>query len=186
MTTVTVIFLVIATVSVAFALCMYLLWYRSQKLRDRFGPEYYRAVAREHGSTLRADSTLEQRQNRVRQFHLRSLSREECNRFTAEWHAAQHKFVDDPRGAVAMADTAINHALEARNYPMTDFEQRSADLSVEYPEAVQDYRIAHGIATADPGSGVSTEDLRKAMQHYRSLFENLVGTAVSNQDEVYR
>jgi len=186
MTTVTIIFLIIATVAVAFALFMYLLWYRTRRLRDHFGDEYDRTLELESGRTRRAEAELEQRQKRVSRYHVRQLSPEERDRFAAEWHTAQQKFVDDPRGALAMADSVINHALEARNYPVADFEQRSADLSVEYPEVVQDYRIAHGIATADRRSGISTEELRRAMQHYRSLFEELVETNVSNQEEVYR
>ena len=111
-TTITVIFLIITMVAVAAALCMYLLWYRTRTLRDHFGPEYDRTVEQEHGHAWRAETVLQQRQERVRKLHIRPLSSDERDRLAAEWHTAQERFVDNPGGALAAADTVINHVLD--------------------------------------------------------------------------
>lgn len=185
MNTITVILLVIAIIAIAAAIWMYLLARRTRSLRSRFGPEYQRTVEAEHGRTRRAERVLEERQKRVSKLNIRNLTSEERDRFTADWRRVQERFVDDPRGAAGEADTLVTHALEARNYPTSDFEQRAADISVEYPNVVENYRIAHEIAKREPAQ-VSTEDLRKAMQHYRSLFEELVGTPVAHHTEVYK
>jgi hypothetical protein len=184
MNPVTVICLIIAIVAIAAALWMYLLMYRTRRLRNRFGPEYDHTLAEAHGRVGRAETLLEQRQRRVNKLNIRPLSREEGERFAAEWRSVQERFVDDPRSAVALADTIVNHALQARNYPMTDFEQRAADISVEHPQVVHDYRVAHDIALSDPHHEVSTEDLRQAMQHYRKLFQELVETPLTHHEEV--
>jgi len=186
MSTVTLMFLVMTIVAIALALWMYLLMYKTRKLRDRFGPEYDRTLQREHGQTRRAETLLDERQKRVGKLNLRPLSPEERERFIAEWRTVQARFVDDPAGAVVQADAVVNRALQAHNYPAADFEQRAADISVEYPDVVEKYRIAHQIATSDPSHTISTEDLRRAMQDYRSLFEELVEAAVSPREEVYK
>ena len=98
--------------------------------------------------------------------------------YAARWRTAQEHFVDDPRNAVAQADSLVTDAMRVRGYPMSDFEQRAADLSVDYPTVIEDYRVAHAIAMRDAEGSASTEDLRKAMQHYRSLFEHIVDTHV--------
>ena len=78
------------------------------------------------------------------------------------------------RRAVSLADRLINEALKARGYPMGEFEQQAADLSVQYPMVVENYRRAHQIALDDQRGSASTEELRKAMQYYRSLFEDVL------------
>jgi hypothetical protein len=185
MTTTAVIFLIIAILAIAAAAWMFLLMMRTRRLRDRFGPEYDRTLEREHGRA-RAEAALEEREKRVSRLHIRPLSPEERERFAAEWRTVQAKFVDDPRGAVVLADSVLNRAMQARNYPMTDFEQRAEDISVEYPSVVADYRVAHAIAAADPQKEVSTEELRRAMQRYRNLFEAIVETPVTRREEVYK
>jgi FtsZ-interacting cell division protein ZipA len=186
MNTTTIIILIIAVVAIALAFWMYIQKQRTRKLRARFGPEYDRLV-QEGGNAARAEADLEQRQKRVSKFNIRPLSREECDRFAADWHRVQEQFVDDPRAAVAEADTLVNRALEARGYPMTDFDQRAADISVEHPQVVADYRIAHAIVIRDRDGKVTTEELRRAMQHYRNLFEHVLDTRVMPQyEEVHR
>lgn len=151
---------------------------RSQKLKSKFGPEYDRLV-RERGSTMRAERELEQREKRVEKFRIHPLSNTEHEQFTAEWRQTQERFVDDPRGALADADRLVNRAMKARGYPVGgEFTQRAADLSVEHPQVVEHYRVAHDIAEADASKGASTEDLRLAMKHYRALFEDLLGRPV--------
>jgi hypothetical protein len=158
---------------------------KTEKLKSRFGPEYDRIVDKE-GSPRRAEAVLDARQKRVDKFQLRPLSREECDRFADEWHTVQERFVDDPRRAIAEADHLINEALRSRGYPMADFEQQAADISVEHPGVVEDYRTAHEIALRDRKGYASTEDLRLAMQHYRSLFENVLDTKLVHREDVRR
>ena len=184
MTTETVIFLVIAVVAIAAAAYMFLMVSRTRRLRTRFGPEYDRAIESQRGRVSQAEALLEKREKRVSKLNIRPLTQEERERFTGEWRRVQEHFVDDPKAAVAEADSVVIDAMRARNYPMTEFEQRADDISVEYPHVVEDYRIAHKIATTD--REVSTEDLRKAMQHYRNLFEELVQAPATHREEVHR
>ena len=98
----------------------------------------------------------------------------ERERFSKQWESAQSRFVDSPRGAVVEADDLLSSLMKTRGYPVSDFDQRAADISVDYPSVVENYRSAHDIALRDGKNGASTEDLRTAMVHYRSLFEELV------------
>lgn len=143
---------------------------KRQRLREHFGPEYER-VASEAGDTGRADRILAEREQRVKKLDIRPLPESARAQFVEQWRAVQARFVDDPRGAVGDADALIGEAMQARGYPVSDFEQRAADVSVEHPGVVVDYRTAHDIAQK---RDVGTEDLRRAMVHYRSLFEALV------------
>ena len=146
---------------------------RSERLRQHFGPEYDRAVA-EGGDRRRAEAALEHRAERVKKFHLRPLTAEDKARFTEEWDRVQAHFVDAPAGAVAEADQLLGDIMATCGYPMGDFEQRAADISVDHPVVTQNYRAAHEIAMRQASGQASTEDLRRAMIHYRSLFEDLV------------
>ncbi len=186
MNTGTVIILIVAIVAIAFGLWMYVQREKSRKLRTKFGPEYDRLVEQERGNTRRAEAVLEDRRKRVSKFNIRPLTNEECNRFAADWRRVQEQFVDDPRLAVSKADALVNEALLARGYPMGDFEQRAADISVEHPQVVENYRYAHDIAERDQRGQSSTEELRRAMQHYRNLFEHLLDTHVTHYEEVHR
>lgn len=148
---------------------------RSKKLRRGFGSEYDRAVT-ERGTTREAEKELEARQKRVEKLHIRDLQPEEQERFGAEWRQVQARFVDNPSGAIAEADELICQVMEARGYPMSDFEQRAADVSVDHPDVVRNYRAAHDIALRSERDEASTEELRQAMMHYRALFEDLLET----------
>ena len=146
---------------------------RTEKLRQHFGPEYDRAVA-EGGDRRLAEARLEERTERVKKFHLRPLVEEDRARFTEQWDRVQAHFVDAPAGVVAEADQLIGDLMATCGYPMGDFEQRAADISVEHPIVAQNYRAAHEIAVRQAKGQASTEDLRRAMIHYRALFEDLV------------
>ena len=146
---------------------------RSEKLRARFGPEYERSVA-ESGDRRRAEEQLEKRAERVQKYHLRPLAAEDRSRFTSQWDHVQAHFVDAPAGAVAEADQLLGDIMANCGYPMGDFEQRAADISVDHPVVVQNYRAAHDIAVRQAKGQATTEDLRRAMIHYRALFEDLV------------
>jgi len=154
---------------------------RATALHDRFGPEYARA--REQFGK-KAEQELEKRVERVHRLHLRPLGAEARDSFAAAWHTAQARFVDDPQLSVAEADRLIMDVMEARGYPMTDFERRAADISVEHPHVVSDYRAAHAIAERSRRREASTEDLREAMIHYKALFQDLLATGAPEQVEV--
>ncbi|ABF42971.1 putative secreted protein [Candidatus Koribacter versatilis Ellin345] len=146
---------------------------RKLALRQRFGPEYERAV-KERGSERAAQSVLAERERRVSKFNIRDLSETEREQYAEHWRKVQARFVDDPRGAVNDADESVGLLMGTRGYPMTDFDQRAADLSVDHPRVVENYRAAHAIALRHRAGQASTEDLRQAMIHYRSLFEDLL------------
>jgi hypothetical protein len=143
------------------------------ELRQRFGPEYEQAV-REHGSERRAEAQLANREQRVERLKIRNLDPTERERFSGQWHSLQSRFVDDPKGAVTEADELVSSLMQTRGYPVADFNQRAADISVDHPRVVANYRSAHEIALRLGKGEASTEDLRTAMIHYRSLFEELV------------
>ena len=160
-------------VIVGAVLAFYLQRRRTEKLRARFGPEYERSIA-ESGDRRRAEAQLEKRAERVEKYHLRPLTAEDRARFTEQWDRVQAHFVDAPAGAVAEADQLLGDVLATCGYPMGDFEQRAADISVDHPVVVQNYRSAHDIAIRQAKGQSTTEDLRRAMIHYRALFEDLV------------
>jgi hypothetical protein len=142
-------------------------------LRQQFGSEYDRAVIA-HGSERKAESKLEDRARRVEKLKIRDLDPTEHERYSKQWAAVQSRFVDSPKGAVAEADDLVSSVMKARGYPVSDFDQRAADISVDHPRVVQNYRSAHEIALRLGKDQAGTEDLRTAMIHYRSLFEELV------------
>jgi hypothetical protein len=143
------------------------------KLRQRFGPEYERAVG-EHGSERRAEAQLAARETRVEKLKIRDLDPSEREHFSGQWQALQARFVDDPKGAVVEADALISSLMQARGYPVADFNQRAADMSVDHPRVMANYRSAHEIALRLGRGDASTEDLRTATLQYRSLFDELV------------
>jgi hypothetical protein len=144
---------------------------RTEGLRTKFGPEYDRAL-KESTNKSHAESGLEERAKRVELFHLRALTPSDSARFTESWSQVQARFVDDPNGAVTEADQLLGTVMSTRGYPVSDFEQRAADISVDHPMVVENYRSAHEIALRQ--GQASTEDLRQAMIHYRTLFMDLV------------
>lgn len=166
--------IIVAVVVVIIGILVYFLQRRrSERLREHFGPEYDRAVA-ERGGRRPAEAVLEQRTERVKKFHIRPLTAEDKDRFTEQWDRVQAHFVDAPAGAVAEADQLLGDIMATCGYPMGDFEQRAADISVDHPVVTQNYRSAHEIALRQAKGQASTEDLRRAMIHYRSLFDDLV------------
>jgi len=148
---------------------------RSNQLKERFGPEYERTVA-ERDRRTEAEKELQERAKRVEKLRIRELQPEQRAGFEREWQAVQARFVDDPGGAVRDADALVQRVMDARGYPVTDFEQQATDVSVDHPEVVQNYRAAHEIAEAHQREGVGTEALRQATIHYRALFAELLGT----------
>lgn len=158
---------------------------RSQRLRERFGPEYERTV-RSEGTVRKAEAALEARAKRVQALHIRPLSPTDATRFDTAWRAVQARFVDDPRGAVTEADRLVGEVMSTRGYPVGEFEQRVADISVDHPDVVVNYRAAREIAVQHSQGKASTEDLRQAMVHYRALFRDLLETAKETvQDEAH-
>jgi hypothetical protein len=155
---------------------------RSQQLRQRFGPEYDRVLKKE-GEVRRAEGVLEMRSKRREKFSLRPLPESSRLDFVERWKMVQAQFVDEPKGSVAQADLLVTELMETLGYPMGDFEQRAADISVDHPVVVENYRAAHAIALRHSAGQASTEDLRKAMVHYRSLFEELLRDASHERKE---
>jgi hypothetical protein len=145
----------------------------SAGLRQKFGSEYDRAVLA-HGSERKAESKLEEREKRVEKLKIRDLDPTEHESYSKRWEAVQTRFVDSPKGAVAEADDLVSSVMKTRGYPISDFDQRAADISVDHPRVVENYRSAHEIALRLGKDQATTEDLRTAMIHYRSLFEELV------------
>jgi hypothetical protein len=157
---------------------------RTDTLREQFGPEYDRALT-EQGGRREAETDLRDRVKRHDELDLRPLAPATAERYQRDWRDVQARFVDSPEGALGQADGLITAVMRERGYPMDDFEQRSSDISVDHPDVVQDYRAAHGISMANDQGRATTEDLRQAMVHYRSLFERLVEadeSATANQE----
>lgn len=145
----------------------------SAKLRHRFGPEYQFAV-QQHGSERKAEAQLANRETRVEMLKIRDLDLIERERYIGEWQTVQSRFVDYPKGAVTEADELVCSLMRTRGYPVADFDQRAADISVDHPQVVENYRSAHKIALRLGRGEASTEELRTAMIYYRSLFDELV------------
>lgn len=146
---------------------------RTTRLRKRFGPEYDRAVG-DAGSRRAAEHDLEDRQARRDNLEVVPLEVRARDRYLQEWRLVQARFVDSPSEATRSADQLINEVMRERGYPVEDFEQRASDISVDHPQVVDDYRAAHTVAEANERSQATTEDLRQALVHYRSLFEDLL------------
>jgi len=146
---------------------------RTKQLQEQFGPEYGR-TRQEAKSKRAAESELAARQARREKLDIRPLSASARERYTARWQTVQAEFVDNPDGAVASADELIQAVMEDRGYPVEQFESRAADISVDHPQVVDNYRQGHRLAQQSAKGNGSTEDLRQAMRNYRALFEELV------------
>jgi hypothetical protein len=174
MSTEIVVILVLAALAIGAGAAWFLLKRRrSASLRRSFGGEYERTV-QETGDRDEAERDLEHRRHRVEQLQIRPLPPGEADRYASGWQEVQKQFVDAPAGAVNEADRLVADVMQRRGYPMAEFEQRAADLSVNHPRVVENYRAAHRIAERTRNGGASTEDLRQAMVHYRVLFEDLL------------
>jgi hypothetical protein len=174
----------IPTVTLIFALLLIALgiavvvWFavqkqRSAKLKQRFGAEYDRAVI-DFGGRTRAEAELLKREQRVARLKIVPLTPADAARFSQAWSTLQGRFIDTPKGVVVEADQLVRELMEKRGYPMGDFERRAADISVDYPGVVSNYRAAQVIANRDASGEADTEELRKAVIHYRTLFDELL------------
>jgi hypothetical protein len=173
--------IIVAIVVVAALVIGGVLWSRrrrSEHLKDRFGREYDRTVEAT-GDRSTAEADLADREKRVEKLDIRPLTAEERRDFGRRWDEVQARFVDDPPRAVAFADALLGEVMKARGYPVSDFDQRAGDISVDHPVVVEHYHKAHDIAVRHERGEASTEDLRQAMIHYRALFDNLVGAQAS-------
>jgi hypothetical protein len=146
---------------------------RRAHLKDRFGPEYDQAL-RQHNDPRAAERELLDRERRVAAYSIKPLTRDDASRFTEAWRSIQARFVDDPKGAVVDADRLVDEVMRTRGYPVADFEQRAADISVDHPRVVSNYRSARVIADRNTRGETNTEELRQALVHYRDLFADLL------------
>lgn len=148
---------------------------KTQGLRAQFGEAEYARTLKEGGSRRQAEAALDKRADRVEALHIRPLALGDRARFVESWDRIQARFVDGPGSAVADADRLLGDVMSTRGYPVSDFEQRAADISVDHPLVLENYRIAHQSALLQARGQASTEDLRRAMIHFRTLFDELVG-----------
>ncbi|HEV7157806.1 MAG TPA: hypothetical protein VGN38_05570 [Caulobacteraceae bacterium] len=151
----------------------------TKRLKSRFGSEYERTLD-ELGGQRKAEAELHQREQRVEKLELKPLEPDERSRFTDRWRRIQSAFVDDPGTALTDADRLVGEVMTARGYPSADFEERSADVSVDHAEVIESYRKAHAIALRNQKGEAGTEDLRQAMVAYRTLFDDLVGAPAND------
>jgi hypothetical protein len=163
------------------ALAAYLFYRKRQsaRLAARFGDEYELAL-KQHGSRAKAEAELRQRAARVEQLNIVPLAPGEAARFSSAWNRVQAEFVDNPTGAVTQADQLVRELMQKRGYPMGDFEHRAADISVDHPAVVRNYRAAQAIHARTLSGEVETEELRKAVVHYRALFDELLEVRVED------
>jgi hypothetical protein len=177
-----IIVLVIALVAaIGAAIWLFMRNRQTAALQNRFGPEYDRALESHHDQR-EAERELRQREERIEHLNIRPLEREERARFADRWQSVQSRFVDDPMGATDEADELVGEVMAARGYPVGDFEQRAADVSVNHPRVVEHYRAAHAIALRNARRDVDTEELRQALVHFRALFEDLLETATPERE----
>jgi hypothetical protein len=174
---------VLLTIIVAFVLYMKKRKKTTAELRGRFGTEYDRAV-QQHGSERKAEAKLTDREARIKMLKIRDLDSMERERYVSQWQAVQSRFVDYPKGTVTEADELVCSLMKARGYPVADFDQRAADISVDHPRVVENYRSAHDIALRVGSGSVTTEELRTAMINYRSLFDELVQVQIPGDKRV--
>ena len=160
---------------IAVGVWFYYRQFRSRRLKERFGAEYDHTVRKLRDRDL-AETELQKREERVKRYHIVPLSDADCTAYEERWVAIQGRFVDDPRRAVEEGHQLIFAVMKKRGYPTSDFEQAAADLSVEYPEFVSNYREATRIADDNRRGAAKTEDLRQALVHYRALFRELLQT----------
>jgi len=155
----------------------------SQRLRERFGPEYDRTVEHFH-SRAKAEAELKSRERRVERLNITALEPAEATRFSQAWNALQVRFVDNPKGVVVQADQLVRELMDKRGYPVGDFERRATDISVDHPAVVENYRAAQAIAARDLRGEASTEELRKAVVHYRTLFDELLEVRAQDSERL--
>lgn len=146
---------------------------RTAALRDRFGEDEYERTLETRGSRGKAEADLIEREKRVHKLDIRPLGPAERERFTADWHNARERFVDDPGAAVGEADRVLGQVMAARGFPVKDFDERYETLTVDHPEVARHYRAGHDLALKQESGEATTEELRQAMIHYEALFDKL-------------
>jgi hypothetical protein len=156
---------------------------RTRGLQERFGSEYERTVE-EQGGRRDAERELTERARQRARLDIIPLSPEARDRYAESWRTVQTRFVDDPAGAVGEADRLVTDVMRERGYPIDDFEQRAADISVDHPDVVQNYRAGHALYLKEDRGEADTEDLRQAFVHYRALFSELLETREGAVQEV--
>jgi hypothetical protein len=156
---------------------------QTQRLQERFGPEYDRAVT-DLGGRTKAESELKAREKRVEHLNITALTPAEAARFTQAWNTLQGRFIDNPKGVVVQADQLVRELMLKRGYPMGDFERRAADISVDHPTVVETYRAAQAIAVRDQRGEANTEELRKSVVHFRALFNELLEVREPEQERL--
>jgi len=166
-------FAIAIIVAIASSIWLYTSSRRTKELRSKFGPEYRRMAVAE-GDAAKAEQVLTEREKRVKKLDIQPLTERQRNGFADEWEHTQAQFVDDPTAAVTRADLLVQEVMNVRGYPVADFDQRVADVSVDHPAVAQNYRLAHEIAVRHQQQDVSMEKLREAMLHYRALFADLL------------
>jgi LPXTG-motif cell wall-anchored protein len=171
---------VVVLALIAFAAWFFYKKKQSHRLQQRFGPEYGRTVD-ELGTQTKAESELKAREKRVERLNIVPLAPSEAARFSQAWKVLQGRFVDNPKGVVVQADKLVRELMQKRGYPMGDFERRAADISVDHPAVVDNYRAAQAIAVRDERGEADTEELRKAVVHYRTLFDELLEVREAKQ-----
>jgi hypothetical protein len=169
--------IIIVVAIIAAAIIGYVLFAANQKkhtgeLKGRFGPEYDHTVATS-GGRKQAEQDLSARQKRVEKLEIRPLGETQRQDYIERWRVVQAHFVDDPATSLRDADQLVGDTMTARGYPMATWDQRAADVSVDHPRVVDNYRAGHNIS-AMPAGKATTEQLRQAMVHYRTLFEDLL------------
>jgi len=177
--------LAVVAVVVVIAIAALLFYHRNRslKLKQRFGPEYDRTVEA-LGSQTKAEAELEARKKRVEKFHIVPLAPADAERLRQAWIALQGRFVDDPKGVVIQANQLVRELMLKRGFPMGDFERLAADVSVDHPEVVANYRAAQAIVDRDARGEADTEELRNAVVHYRALFDELLEVEGASRETV--
>jgi hypothetical protein len=174
---------IVIAVAVVLAVLAAVWWFmrarRSRSLQEGFGPEYDRTVA-EAPTKREGEAELQERQKRREELDIRPLAPGARDRYIDEWRTVQARFVDNPSAAVADADRLVSQVMRDRGYPTDDFERRASDISVDHPHLVDNYRTAHDLSLASDRGDATTEDLRRAMKHYRALFEELLETETAD------
>ncbi|MQA84643.1 MAG: hypothetical protein GEV03_08480 [Streptosporangiales bacterium] len=176
----TTIVIIVAAVVVAGGLAVMARRRRSARLQRQFGPEYEHTVS-EAGDRRSDEARLREREKRHEELTLRPLPAESRARYQKEWNSVQERFVDTPGSAVHDADQLTTQIMREVGYPMDNFEQRAADISVEHPDIVEHYRAAHAVVVAHERGQAETEDLRRAVTSYRALVDSLLEDATSSQ-----
>lgn len=174
---------VLVVIALGLVIVYFTLRLRSRRLKNKFGPEYDYTLERA-GDPHAAEADLKEREKRVQNLDLHDLDTTERERYHSEWTETQARFIDDPTGAVERANRLITEVMIARGFPVADFEQRSADLSVLYPNDIPGYREANAITVKSKDGSASTEELRQAMLKYHALFDQLLNTVHTPEKEM--